>query len=163
SAFHARVLLEPAFLAAHRRTHCRGSHLALLIVTGIPRAFSATVPSAPRSACERGHSALAPSLQQPARMRWSCLLPDCAAACCVALLTRVVRAAALRRRWIDRNEGRTQIPYRPTPRVGGIAITTGFMATLAAVNLLVTHGEGALGNPLIWLASAMVFSVGLLD
>lgn len=98
-------------------------------------------------------------------MRWPSLLAFCGAAVCVSLFTHWIGSFARRRGLVNRNEARTQLGYRPVPRMGGVAIALGFALTVSIVNLIASRGgsAGVLANPLIWLAAAIVFSIGLFD
>jgi UDP-GlcNAc:undecaprenyl-phosphate GlcNAc-1-phosphate transferase len=95
-------------------------------------------------------------------MRWPSLFAFLGATVSVWLFTSVVRSVAARLRLVDRNEGRKLVRYRAVPRIGGIAIASGFGLTVLALNLFL-GGGGALSQPLVWLAALGVFGVGFYD
>jgi UDP-GlcNAc:undecaprenyl-phosphate/decaprenyl-phosphate GlcNAc-1-phosphate transferase len=96
-------------------------------------------------------------------MRWPSVTAFFGATLCVWLFTWSVRWAAGKLRLVDRNERRNQVRYRAVPRIGGVAIATGFGLTVLGLNLLLSGPGGALGSPLVWLAACGVFGLGLLD
>jgi UDP-GlcNAc:undecaprenyl-phosphate/decaprenyl-phosphate GlcNAc-1-phosphate transferase len=85
----------------------------------------------------------------------------CAAALAAAL-TFVLGRLAVSRHWLDRDEGRGQIAYRPVPRVGGIAVVLAF---IAAQLLSAAMGQPLFGTfaPTSWCAALAIFAVGCRD
>lgn len=86
-----------------------------------------------------------------------------ACSCVVAaVLSSLLCRVALRRGWLDRDEGRGSVTYRPVPRVGGIAVVG---AVIVAHILGALLGGSPWGSfaPLSWCGALAVFAVGCRD
>jgi UDP-GlcNAc:undecaprenyl-phosphate GlcNAc-1-phosphate transferase len=83
-------------------------------------------------------------------------------------LTELVRRLALRRRLVDRNEGRGTVGYRPVPRLGGVAIAASFAAATLLLVALVGGGAAlprghVATDPFVWAIACAVLALGVVD